>query len=151
MDYTKYPVIYSNPENNISLHRPDIPGFIFMQLSGKLGLSDYKAAFMKATDALEDTGSQTLLVEASTLNQTDPEGRAWLMKKHLPETMKRLGRLNMGMVAPRNMFQKLTLNLAIKTLKALGKPVDVKVCDSMEDATKWLSKYVDVSKMVAGS
>ncbi|HAA11658.1 MAG TPA: hypothetical protein DCE41_08145 [Cytophagales bacterium] len=148
MDYTKYPVIHQNEEGNISLRKPDIPGFIFMQLSGKMELEDYKAAFIKATDALEEVGAQTLLVEASKLNQTDPEGRAWLMKRHLPDTMKRLGRLNVGMISPRSMFQKITLNLAIKALKALGKPVDVKVCDDMQEATAWLAKYVDLTKRV---
>lgn len=137
MNVKDYPTIHQAAGGNVSIHDVSDQGFLLMVMAGNVSVADYKKGFETLTQLMEEKGLKTLVMEASELRQSDPEARAWLMKKHIPDLLRRLGRLNLAMVSPKSIFQKMAVNLVVKTMKALGKPVDIKPCDELEEGFVW--------------
>ena len=130
-------IIFQNKTKSITVLNLLERGYVMIELNGRVDKEDYKHGFQVASDTMAIHRGHNLVINASKLGQTDPEARAWLMRRLMPETMKRLGHMNVCVVLPQSVFQKMAINLVVKAAKALRKPINIKLFESTEEATEW--------------
>ena len=112
---------------------------MMIELSGKVDLVDYKDAFEKFTEHVYQSGYSKLLYDVRQLTATDPRARAWYMTSHLPKAFKTIsGDLKCALVKPSSLFQRMTMEAVVKGSKALGRKLDVKFFESLDDALEWI-------------
>lgn len=134
-------VVYHNAGNTARVYRNQADAYIMVELTGAVQVSDYREAFTTLLKELANTGYQKLVFNLKALSKSDPESRAWLMKKFLPQAFHAIkGEAKAAIVSPTNTFQELALQMVLDSVQTIAYKTEVKYCQSVEEATAWITE-----------
>ena len=110
-----------------------------ISIYGEMTLEDYKQVYPKALEFVVESGWKKLIFNLLELTKDDSQGRAWYLRKHLPEVWKKMGGgFKCALIQPTSAFQRMAMNLIVKGVKAMGKDIELKFFDTEEEAIAWM-------------
>jgi|GEM_PF-2358021 len=139
--------VFANAEDTAIIHEVGNPHFFRLRVRGTLTTETYKEAFNKLREHMEPAMCPRMLYDASGLNASDPEARAWLIKSFFPEVTKVFDEpLVAALILPQSMFMKMVVNIVTKAMTVFGKSFVIQSFDTEAKASEWLAEQQSKSK-----
>ena len=133
-------MVHENKAGTACIYRDDVHQYFMIELRGMVDIQDYKDAFNLLLDMALETGYANAIYNLIGLSKSDPEARAWFIKKFIPHANKKIkGHRKSAIVSPASSFQQMALSFVVKGMKLMGMPVTIKYFDTQEEAIAWIT------------
>ena len=132
-------LLYQSEAQTFSVYRATDGPYIIAHLKGIVDKVEYRKGFEQVGKFMLEEPCYNLLIHTKDLTHTDPEARAWLIKRKIPDTVRALGHMNTAVVIPASTFQALATKLVMTGVRLLRKSLQIYTYQTLEGAAEWVS------------
>lgn len=132
--------VFQSEGGNVSLYHFPEHQCYSLELKGMVPVPHYKEGFNQLLARSLEVGYNRVVYKLDGLTKSDPEARAWYVKKFLPAAMKEYKEqgLRSAVISPKSTFQQMALKFITGSMNAMGYKITMKYFDSLEEALDWI-------------